>query len=348
MVAGTADLGRAFVNGVTTAKRRGHPVAWMAWGACAAAAALLLRHPVYLALIGLAGAAVVTRVGRAAADWGTARLAAVVILFPAVLNGCLSRAGTTVLLDLHRGWIGGPYTLEALLFGLTAGVQIAALLVVMAALQRAVEPTDVLRRMPASLYPLGVSAAVGLSFTARARRALRAIREAQLVRGHRPRGWRDFPGWATPLLVLSLENAQDTAEAMVARGWSGGGEPGGAQRLAATGWLGWAAALLLAMFLPGGAAPALALAAVATTGILIARRGTPHGDRYRPEVWLLRDSVITGLAIGAAAAVALMAIGAPALLSYSPYPTAGWPSVRIAIVAALALFAAPAWWTGRD
>ena len=347
-MARTAELGRTFVNAVTPSERRGHPVAWMAWGACAAAAALLLRHPVYLALIGLAGAAVLTRGGRARAGWGAARIAAVVILFPAVLNGFLSRSGTTVLVDLHRGWIGGPYTLEALLFGLTAGVQIAALLVVMAALQRTVDPTDVLRRMPASLYPLGVSAAVGLSFTARARRALRAIQEAQLVRGHRPRGWRDFPGWATPLLVLSLENAQDTAEAMVARGWSSGGEPDGTQLLAAAGWLGWAAALLLAVFVPGGAVPALALAAAATTGILVARRGALGGDRYRPEVWLSRDSVMTGLAVGSAAAVSLVALGAPALLTYSPYPTAGWPSIQIAMVAALALFAAPAWWVDRD
>ncbi|MGH2627536.1 MAG: hypothetical protein ACRDHY_12905, partial [Anaerolineales bacterium] len=145
--------------------RRGHPVAWMAWGACAAAAALLLRHPIYLAVIGLAGAAVVTRARGAAPGWGEARLAGVVIVFPSLLNAFLSRSGTTVLLDLDRGWLGGPYTLEGLLFGLTAGVQLAALLAVMAALQRTVEPTDVLRRMPASLYPVGVSAAVGLSFT---------------------------------------------------------------------------------------------------------------------------------------------------------------------------------------
>lgn len=330
------------------AHRRGHPVAWMVWGACAASAALLLRHPVYLALIGVAGAAVVTRVGRATADWGAARLAAVVIVSPAVLNGFLSRSGTTVLLDLHRGWIGGPYTLEGVLFGLTAGVQIAALLAVMAALQRAVEPVDVLRRTPASLYPVGVSAALGLSFTARARRAVRAIREAQAVRGHRPRGWRDFPGWAAPLLVLSLENAHDTAEAMVARGWSGGGVAGGARRMEAAGWLGWTAALLVAVFLPGGVIPALALASASTMGIVLARKGKASGSRYRPEVWSFRDSVMSGLALGAAAAIALVALGAPAFLIYSPYPTAGWPSVQSTLLAALVLFATPACWARLD
>jgi hypothetical protein len=57
---------------------------------------------------------------------------------------------------------------------------------------------------------------------------------------------------------------------------------------------------------------------------------------------------MTGLALGSAVAVSLVALGAPALLTYSPYPTAGWPSIQISIVAALALFAAPAWWVDRD
>lgn len=320
----------------------------MAWGACAAAAALLLRHPVYLAVIGLAGAAVGARARRAPVGWQTARLTALVILFPTVLNGFLSRSGTTVLLDLGRGWLGGPYTLEGVLFGFTAGVQIAALLAVMAALERVIEPTDVLRRMPATLYPVGLSAAVGLSFTGRARRSLESIRESQLVRGHRPRGWRDFPAWVTPLLVLSLENAQDTAEAMVARGWAGGGMRGGAPRLAAAGWLGWATALMLALFVSGGVVPAVALAAAGTVCLAAARKGVPAGERYRPEAWLLADSAMTGLAVGAAAALALLALGAPAFLSYSPYPTASWPPVRFALVVAAALFAAPAPWAGRD
>jgi energy-coupling factor transport system permease protein len=320
----------------------------MIWGGCAAGATLLFRHPVYLALIGLTGVVGGMRLGGSRISGPTIRWTAGLILFPGVLNGLLSRSGSTILLRLPWGWIGGPYTLEAFLFGITAGVQLAALLAVMVALQKAVDPTDVLRRMPASLYPLGVSAAIGLSFTSRARRALAAVREAQLVRGHRPRGWRDFPGWASPLLVLSLENAQEVAEALVVRGWPEADSPKRARGWAAAGWLGFAAALLLAAFEPSRAWLAVALGLTASAALAMAWRGTYSGPRYRPEIWTRADSLMVGLSLGSAAAIVLFATLAPGWLSYSPYPTAAWPEVRGALVLAGALLAIPAWGLTRD
>ncbi|MEX2031134.1 MAG: energy-coupling factor transporter transmembrane component T [Anaerolineales bacterium] len=330
------------------APSRGHPVAWMIWGTCAAGAALLFRHPVYLALIGLAGAVAGMRLGSLRISARTIRWTAGLILFPGVLNGLLSRSGSTILLKLPWGWLGGPYTLEAFLFGITAGVQLAALLAVMVALQKGVEPTDVLRRMPAALYPLGVSAAIGLSFTSRARRALAAVREAQLVRGHRPRGGRDFPGWAAPLLVLSLENAQEVAEALVVRGWPEATSPNRARGWAAAGWLAWAAALLLIAFDASTWWLAVALGLLAAAAFVAAWRGTYAGPRYRPEIWTRADSLMVGLSLGSAAVVALLASTAPGWLSYSPYPTAAWPEVRGALILVGALFAIPAWGLSRD
>jgi energy-coupling factor transport system permease protein len=202
--------------------------------------------------------------------------------------------------------------------------------------------------MPAALYPLGVSAAIGLSFTSRARRALVAVREAQLVRGHRPRGWRDFPGWASPLLVLSLENAQEVAEAMVVRGWPEANSPNQGRGLAAAGWLGWAAALLLAAFDPSSWWLALAVAATACAALAVAWRGTNPGPRYRPEIWTRADTFMVGVGIGSAAAIVFVAVLAPGWLSYTPYPTAAWPEIRGALVLASALLAIPAWGLTRD
>ena len=341
-------FGRGRVKSLSPAPSRGHPVAWMIWCACAAGAALLLRHPVYLGLIGLAGAVAGMRPASMRISSNTIRWTAGLILFPGVLNGLLSRSGSTVLLKLPGGWLGGPYTLEAFLFGIIAGVQLAALLAVMIALQKAVEPTDVLRRMPAALYPLGVSAAIGLTFTSRARRALRAVREAQLVRGHRPRGGRDFPGWASPLLVLSLENAQEVAEALVVRGWPEADSSNHARGWAAAGWLGWATALLLVAVDPSGWWLALLLGLAASAALVAAWRGTYPGPRYRPEIWTRTDSAKVGVSLGSAAAIALLAATAPGWLTYSPYPTAAMPEVRVALVLACALLAIPTWGLSRD
>jgi energy-coupling factor transporter transmembrane protein EcfT len=317
----------------------------MIWGAGAACAGLLLRHPVFLAILGLA-AALAGRGHRAPRGWIGARWTAGLILFPAVLNFLLSRSGSSVVLELPWGWIGGPYTLEAFLFGRTAGVQLAALLAVMTTVQAAVEPTDVVRRIPAGLYPVAVSAAIGMSFPARAERATRAVRDAQLVRGHRPRGWRDFPAWATPLLVLSLENAQDLAEAMAVRGWPAGGSRRGG--LTALGWFGWAAALLVIAFQPRAMPIAFGLAGMGTWAFAAAWRGPFRVERFRPEVWSRHDSLIAGLSLGCAVVIGALAVLTPGILNYSPYPTASWPTVHWQVGLALALLATPGWILGQS
>ena len=344
--AGGAERGRPGRAAPRPSRR--HPVAWMAWTASAATVGLLTRNPWYLAILAALAAAVHARLTGQRLTWPRLRLYLGLVLFPGLLNLILSRVGDTVLLHLPLRWIGGPYTLEGLLFGLSAGVQIASLMAVFSAFGAAVKPTDILRRMPPGLYPAGLSASIALTVAPQARRSFQAIQEAQQVRGRQPRGLRDLPGIVTPLVVLSLEGAMALAEGMVARGWDGDGPQGWRRGLAAAGWLSLAAAIVVALVVPGGGRASAALLALA--GILLAAglQRRLAQSRYRPDVWRGADTLLTGTALGVLAVFLLLAAASPALLSYYPYPRAAWPEFTVGLAAATLSLGLPLSLRGSD
>ncbi len=314
----------------------------MVWTVAAAGIALLSRNPWQLIVVALAALGARWRHSGHSPGRSQAGLYAGLILFPAALNFALSRVGTTVLWRLPLPWIGGPLTLEALLFGLTAGVQIAALLAVMMAFGEAVSSTDLLRRLPRSLYPVGLTASIGLGFAPQARSAFRQIREAQETRGYRPKGWRNLPDLVVPLVVVSLENALAMGEAMASRGWGSIGLSRGVRWWLTAGWMLPAAGLVLWLAAPAwGWASALLLAAGAVC-LLVSGRGLPRPTRLRPEIWSLGASLACGLCLGSLAVYLVVTLVRPELLIYYPYPTAAWPAWTPALLlAATPLVAAP-------
>jgi energy-coupling factor transporter transmembrane protein EcfT len=185
-------------------ERRPHklnPSAWLVWTASAAGAALLIRNPWYL--IALAGIALIVawRLTGEPPGRGTFYLVGALIMTSTVVNLLFSRAGDTVILQLPIPWLGGPYTLEALLFGVSAGIQVATLLLVMGVFARALTAADLLRRTPRGLYTVGVASTLGLSFAPHARQALFDLRGATAARslGRRLAG---SPRLLTPLVVV--------------------------------------------------------------------------------------------------------------------------------------------------
>lgn len=329
-------------------RRRMHPSTWLVWAFCTVTVALLLRNPWYLAEVGAVALAMQWRLSRQRLARSMLLFFASLITFPTLLNLAFSRAGETVLLRLPVPFIGGPYTLEALLFGVSAGIQIACVLAVLMVFGEAVTPADLLRRSPRGFYAVGLSATIALTFAPRAYKALTGIREAQQIRGHEPRGWRDLPRLFTPLVVLSLESAFALAEGMVARGWSGSGLEGWRRWLAPTGWVLLAAGLSFVALVPGaGLWPLLILAAgiaVTVTGL----RRQAAGGRYRPEAWRRADSVASGLALGVLSVFLILSLLVPEWLGYYPYPRAEWPSFHPALALALGLLAAPLWRTSSS
>lgn len=327
---------------------RRNPSALILWAASAAGTALLVRNPWYLMVLAAAGLFVRWRTTGERPSRTTLGLLASMLIMPALLNLLFSRAGNTVILQLPWGWLGGPYTLEALLFGATAGMQIATLVAIMVTFGTSVLPSDLLRRTPAALYPAGVAATIGLSFVSQVQRSFGVLREAQQVRGYNPRGMRDLPKVATPLVILSLENALALAEGLVARGFGGRGLRVSGRAWTTSGLLSLASGLVLWALMPNQAMLAAGLAAFGLLALWRANRMEGRIQRYRPEPWRRSDTMATGLNLGAFAVFLLIALVHPAWITFHPYPQATWPSFIWPIGLAAGILSAPGWFEPHD
>ena len=337
------------LSGDTNIVRRSlNPVTWMIWAASAGCVALLTRNPWYLLLIGAAGLAVRWRATGERPSAGMLRLFVGLMVFPTLLNFLFSRAGDTVILEMPVRWIGGPYTLEALLFGALAGVQLASLLQVMMTFSTLLSPTAILRRIPAGLAPAGITASIAMNFVPQARHSFDAVREAQQLRGHSPSGLRDLRGIVTPLVILSLESAMTVGEGLATRGWGAEGLRG-MQRFAAWAGAGLLALGVLASWLAPSHVWAAGLLALSGGGLLITvltRGGTR--SRYRPEQWKETDTLVAGTSLGVLAVAAVLTAWMPMLLTYEPYPSATWPPFDWPIFLAVCLLGLPAVLPDRD
>lgn len=338
--ANAAEAGR--VSSVDGGRWRGHPGAWMAWAASGAGIALLSRNPWQLLLVGLAALAARYRLMGRPPGRSDGALFLGLLAFPTLLNFALSRTGSTVLWRLPLPWIGGNFTLEALLFGVVAGIQIATLLAVMMAFSGAVSSTDLLRRVPSGLYPVGLTASIGLTFAPQARRTFHEIREAQEVRGYRARGWRDLPQLIVPMVVMSLENALALGESLASRGW-------GQSRLGHVGrwgmvsaWLLLAAGLVLWLVAPRLAWLSVLSLAAGLAMFVGLGRAMRRPTRFRPDTWDRRATWLTGLCLGSLAAYVAVTLLQPGLLVYYPYPTAVWPEVNLPLLLACLPLGLPA------
>jgi len=315
----------------------------MIWAVGAGGAAMLLRNPWYLTMVIVVALFVRWRATGEKLQRMTLGLLVSMMAFPAILNMFFSRAGDTVLLRLPLGWLGGPYTFEALLFGLTAGTQIACLLTVMLVFGNVVRPVDLLRRTPAVLYPAGVAATIGMSFVSQVRKSFIGLREAQQIRGYEARSLRDLPSITGPLLVLTLESAYGVAEGLAVRGFGDGTGSPAQGRLVISGLAFLAAGLSVLAFAPSGL-PLGALFVMAGSLLLwVARRGGGAVQRFQWEKWTRADTIITGICLGVLTVLALLAFLVPGVLTFYPYPKASWPEFLWPLAITAALLSVPVW-----
>lgn len=334
-----------------------HPLAWCAWLAAAALPALSTRNPLYLSLALLAAAVTYLAVGRRsplAQSWGAfVRFGALLWLLTIPFTMLTARHGTLVLFRLPASWpiIGGPITGESLLYGLTGGLSLIALLLVFAVFNVAVDQARLLRLTPGFLYQAGVVTAIAVAFVPQMVAAWEAIREAQEVRGHRVRGIRDLLPLLIPLLVTALERAMQLAESMEARGFGGQVVVGTVARqalgqlamLIGLGALG--AGFAITGFWPARpwlSAALLAAGAIALVWSLWDQGRRVRRSRYHRWTWGRADRalLIAGLvaALGWAAAWLL----AGDWLFYYPYPPySPWPIFQPVLGVLLLLLAAP-------
>lgn len=324
--------------------------AWTVWLLSAAAVTMLTRNPLYTLLLLLASRVVDDSCADPDSELQLplGRLAFVILLFSAAFNALFVHQGETVIARLPAGWplVGGPITLEAMVYGLETGLMLLALLSFFLAFNRIV-PVNVLARLaPRAFQDLGVVLLIALTYVPETARNVRRIREAQAVRGHRLKSVWDWRPLMVPLLVGSLERAMMLAEAMVARGFGATRRrQQSARALAALAvglgliLIGWVLALWW-----GTIGWTIALGGVALLVFQVWRSGRlVEATRHRAEPWTRWDTlVVISSFIPLAALVLLPLIGGQPVGSYSPYPRLQLPPFHSLLGSSFLLFVTPA------
>ena len=195
-----------------------------AWSAACLVIVLATTNPVYKTLVLAAAlAALVAGAGFSR----TRRLfiaAGLVAAFAVVLNFVSAHLGATVLFTLPEQLpaIGGPYTLEALAYGATGGVTVAAAILAAAPFSLLLASDEVMDALPAALSRTGAALASALNLVPAVGATFVQVSEAQRMRGWRPRGPRSWAEVAVPVVLTSVESSIQLAESMEARGFGSG------------------------------------------------------------------------------------------------------------------------------
>lgn len=360
-----ADHPTAEVDVNAFAPRLLHPGAWWIWALGLATAAARTTNPLLLLLIA-AAAGVVVAERRVPGPWSRSYLAfvslglvviGVRVLFEIVFGG--NDVGV-VLVEFPRvplpDWLagiqlGGPLTLDGLLLAVFEGLRLAVILACVGAANSLVNPSRLLRLVPAALYEAGVAVVVCMSVTPILITDAGRIRRARRLRGRTTRGPRAWGEIALPLFSGALERSVALAASMDARGYGRavGTDPRRRRinsALVVMGLLGVTVGLygLLDSGTPGVAGvgiigwPMLLIgAALAATGSLIAGRRVTR-TRYRPDPWQLPEWLVAGC--GVVPAVVFVLTPTDILLGSASPP--GWPTVPLLPALVIAVAALPA------
>jgi energy-coupling factor transport system permease protein len=322
-----------------------HPFTWLTWLAAAMVALTVTRNPLYLAITLLCIGLVYALIAPADEEqrrplispW---RFGLVVVPVSALFNALMVHVGAHVLFTLPA-WLpllGGPITLEALLYGALNGLALTGLFVAFGVINRAISVQALLRLVPRAYYPVAVITSIAVTFVPTALQQMQQIREAQMVRGNRMHSVRAWLPLVTPLLEASLERSMQLAESMMARGFVSGssGAPVYPRLLLLSGMVvvvaGWLLQLVWAQVWAGSAV-LLAGAGLLVGGVWLAGRQHPH-TVYRQDVWHLSDA---GVIVAAVAVMLVYLAPLPGLermtLFFYPYPALAWPAFSPAVAA---------------
>ena len=187
--------------------------------------ALGTTNPWYRGLVALAAAALLARWALPGARLRPLLgLVVAAVAGAAILNPLVGHVGDDVLFTLPPALpvLGGAVTLEGAVFGLVAGLGIAAAVLAVAPLSLAVESHDLVNALPDQLHRTGAAISASLNLVPGLARGYTAIREAQVMRGWRPGGPLTWGEVLVPTLLTALEDSVQLAEAMEARAYGSG------------------------------------------------------------------------------------------------------------------------------
>lgn len=344
-----------------------HPGAWWVWAIGMATAASRTTNPVVLVML-LCVTALVVSARRPDAPWSRSFLVflkigllviAIRVLFQVLLG---APTGTTVLFTLPQvslpDWLagmrlGGPVTLESLVFAFLDGLRLATMLACLGAAASLASPYRLLRAMPAALYHVGVAVVVALTFAPAMVSDVQRVRQARRLRGRPDRGLRGITGSAMPVFHGALDRSVGLAAAMDSRGYGRtAGRSAADVRLTGalllTGIVGICIGLYGLLDSSWSSAAGLMLlvlgVVLGTIGMVQAGRNNKR-SRYRPDPWSWPEWVTAGT--GALAAVATIVQGTidpsslQALTTPLTWPQVPWLTVVAILIAGLPAFVTP-------
>jgi len=354
--------------------------AWLIWLAAALTVAMIATNPLYLVIVLMCVALVRASHGAGASPLPAWRFGLAVVGFSTLYNALLTHFGDTVLVALPRAMplVGGPVTLEAAAFGASRGLALWTILAVSSTLNDILSPYELVRLTPRFLRQAGLVVSITLAFVPQTVRSFKQVREAQAIRGHQLRGFRDLAALLVPLLADSLEKAVQLAEAMEARGYgqisnlksqnpngnvraktlapalrfgaSAGIRNPKSEILTGGGLAGLLAGWLVEAYWRNGigwiivGASAIAFAA----GIRMIMADAPQTTHYKRQTWSTRDTLLSALSALPLAAMIAIAILDPQALAFYPYPRVTLPPFDVRLGICLALLGAPACMRPRD
>ncbi len=195
-----------------------------AWSAACLVIALSTSNPAYKLLVvaaafaALAGTAGLRRMRRLVAG------VALIATLDALLNFVSAHLGRTVLFQLPEQLpaLGGPYTLEALVYGASGGLTIAAAILAVAPFSLVLGTDEVVDALPRALSRTGTAIAASLNLVPAITTSFTEVVEAQRLRGWRPRGPRSWTEIVVPVVLTGVEGSIQLAESMEARGYGSG------------------------------------------------------------------------------------------------------------------------------
>lgn len=339
---------------MTALDSRLDPRAWLLWAVAAFTPPLISRNPLVLlvVLVAVLGvrAAWMPHVVATLAWSGIVRLAAIFAVIGMVFNVLTVHVGERVFARFPAGWpvIGGPLTINALIYGLLTGLALLTLVLIGTTLGMVLDWPALLRLLPARLTPVAVAGSVAWAFLPQTAVALREIREARSARGYRETGPAGLVSLLVPLLSGSLERALLLAEAMEARGF---GATGGAVAKGEP-WRGWTLALGLTasvvggyLFAAGEGLTAWSCLAFGAACLVVTTRAAPcqpQPTRFRTSRWQYRETAVAAGSSVALITTVLMFRLDPALFAFDPYPRLTLPAVSLPLLIALSALLLPA------
>jgi len=312
---------------------------WLAWILASLIILLTTRNPLLLAMILVLLLALGMKMTplNHRKRWLRQNLSFIgtMLILSSIINLLFTHSGSTKLFSLPEYWflIGGNFTLESLVYGLTNGLVVSSLYLTFTIFNKALTIEQLTRLIPKAFYPLTLIATISLTFFPSIQERTAQIKEAQMIRGNPMKKLSDWLPILIPLMVTSLENAVQLSESMTARGFQAQKESSNSSSpliililgtfLVFSGWLltlfGYPIWLSWALYLIAGLLIALIFFTLSKR-INIVHLHQDHwlsGDIFAIIFFGLVFLLMTGLIISQH----------NDFLSYSPYPTLAFPKL---------------------